>query len=57
MKSALRPQGRARQGPQVSLDLIAERLGSLPGAVQALRQPQRAVLASLALPTNPRFIG
>jgi AcrR family transcriptional regulator len=56
IRAAVR-KGVLEQGPQVSLDLIAERLGvSAPALFKRFGSRNALLLASLALPEHPRFI-
>ena len=56
IRSAVR-KGVLEQGPQVSLDLIAERLGvSAPALFKRFGSRNALLLASLSFPEHPRFI-
>jgi AcrR family transcriptional regulator len=56
IRSAVR-RGVLEQGPQVSLELIAERLGvTTPALFKRFGSRNALLLSSLALPEHPRFI-
>src|SRR6185295_7650575 len=56
IRSAVR-KGVLEQGPQVSLDLIADRLGvTAPALFKRFGSRNALLLAALKLPENPRFL-